>query len=168
MTYISWSSPQKCAWIIKQNIYSESELSTGQKRLSSAQLSPVIEIIIQDFSAFFKFIVLIVLGEFSYDTSTCTSVSQWRFVQCLQVFSATKSLRKLIFSSKNVSIYTRFNDGKFEFIWLNRLKTTAKIYSETRGLKRNNNLRVLCLSFIFLQMCVTLEKTIYSRLVADT
>jgi hypothetical protein len=49
---------------------------TGQKRLSCAQLSFVIEIIIQDFSAFFKFIVLIVLGEFSYHTSTCTNLCQ--------------------------------------------------------------------------------------------
>jgi hypothetical protein len=49
---------------------------TGQKRLSCAQFSLVIEIIIQDFSAFFKFIVLIVLGEFSYHRSTCTSVSR--------------------------------------------------------------------------------------------
>ncbi len=48
--------------------------------------------------------------------------------QCFQVFSTNKSLRKLIFSSEKVSIYTRFNDGKFEFIWLNRLKTTAKLW----------------------------------------
>jgi hypothetical protein len=73
---------------------------TGQKSLSCAQLSLVIKIITQDVSIFFPFNILIMLEEFSCHISTCTSVLRWRFVQCLQVFSVTRSLINFILCRK--------------------------------------------------------------------